>query len=101
MLRRCVAAAAGVNLEAGCRTDIDDVTAWRPAEQGKHRAGHAEEPEDVGFDHLDPILIPALCYGILAEGDSRIVDENIDVAEAFPDLRHEAIDARVVRQVKV
>src|SRR6266436_6509627 len=80
------------------RGDVDDPAAAPGAHRGQHRLGRPHHAQVVGAHH-------ALDVGrvVILEEDvapvARVVDEQIDAAEALEDLRHRALDARPLGDV--
>ena len=76
-----VGAAARIGDVAGYGADVDDVAAAAFDHAGDDESRHHEEGLDVGVDHGEGVVEVALMLLVGAEGETGVVDEDIDVAE--------------------
>jgi hypothetical protein len=80
------------------RADIDDQSPALPAHPDQHRAGRAQQADDVGVED-DLGLIRRERLGDAGRRDAGVVDEHVDALRAFERLLHATLDRGVVADV--
>jgi len=70
---------AGVDLEAGDRAEIDDMSARGAPKQREHRLGNAKEAQNIGLHHLHPIIVATFGERLQPGGQARVVDQDLDL----------------------
>ena len=88
---RVMDAAERAGRPAGHRRHVDDAAVARVAQGRVGRAGTQERPRQVGIDHEVPLLGADLGRCRRAQ-DARVVDQDVDPAEAVRGRRHEGRD---------
>ena len=71
--------AVGVGGIAGHRADVDDMSLSAADHTGDDESCHSEQTANVGINHRVPVAEVAFVFLIQSEGQSGVVDEQVDV----------------------